>query len=66
MNDTPDTALLIKSLQHENRLLREALSFYANPPELDESGAMVHVPDFYDDMNFGERAQKALENRKMK
>ena len=52
---------LIKQLQTENRLLRETLSFYADPPELDESGEMVHVPDFYDEMDFGERAQKALE-----
>ena len=43
------------------KILREALAFYANPfGRTDEDGEPQRVPDFYFEMDFGERARKAL------
>lgn len=41
--------------------LRAALEFYASPfGKKDEHGELISVPDFYNELNFGERAQEAL------
>lgn len=42
-------------------LLREALEFYADPFKAkDEYGDPVSIPDFYNELDFGERARAAL------
>jgi len=38
-----------------------ALHFYANPPTHDEHGEPNDIPDFYDELSFGDRARTALE-----
>lgn len=35
----------------------KALEFYADPPKNDPD---VHIPDFYDELQFGEKAREAL------
>lgn len=41
--------------------LQAALAFYANPfNRRDENGEEIGVPDYYDEMEFGERAREAL------
>lgn len=41
----------------------EVLGFYADPPHQSEDGVM-DVPDFYDEMDFGARAQKCIDSIK--
>jgi hypothetical protein len=43
------------------RKLREALEFYANPLAHMEAG---DIPEFYDELDFGEKARAALEAAK--
>lgn len=52
-----DLLLALDAAQEENARLRKVLEFYANPvPDEDGSG----IPDFYDELDFGARAQAAL------
>jgi hypothetical protein len=50
-----DVNAKIRDLEAEIELLREALEFYADP-----SGKCERIPDFYDELCFGERASEAL------
>lgn len=51
----------ITRLRAERPGWREALEFYANPfSAKDEYGDAVSVPDFYNELDFGERARAAL------
>lgn len=38
----------------------KALGFYADPPKKDEYGEPLSIPDFYSEMDFGDRAREAL------
>lgn len=41
--------------------MREALKLYASPyGQKGDDGWLVNVPDFYDELDFGDRAQRAL------
>jgi hypothetical protein len=52
---TPD------AIREENARLREALEFYADPWKFREPGEdAASVPDFYDEMDFGDKARAAL------
>lgn len=51
----------LSAQEAENRRLREALEFYADPfNRKDDAGDPIAVPDFYSELNFGDRASKAL------
>ena len=39
---------------------KEALRFYSDPPNFDKEGERLSVPDFYDEMDFGETARATL------
>lgn len=55
-----DTARASTAEEEVGRL-REVLEFYADPYEqLDQHGYPVPVPDFYSELDFGERAVEAL------
>ena len=57
-----DLANRVQVLMGERDGLREALEFYADPWKAIKNSADpdAHVPDFYDELEFGETARKAL------
>lgn len=40
--------------------LLDTLEFYANPPRIDEDGDPLSIPEFYGEMDFGNRAFEAI------
>lgn len=60
-DDIPALLEEVKRQAAEIEKLRGALAFYANPfNRKGESGDPVRVPDFYDELCFGDRARTTL------
>lgn len=56
-----DLASKLSSAEKRVEEMEKALAFYANPwGYKDQYGDPVRVPDFYDEMEFGDRARSAL------
>jgi len=51
----PDNHTLLEAL----KVSYLALSFYEDPPKRDEDGEPLSLPDFYNEMDFGDRAREA-------